>query len=252
MTAEGVLLDAYDGVAIETLRARMGAARLTALERCGSTQDVAHAQAAAGAPHGTVVVAVQQEAGRGRTGKSWVSPAGSGVWTSIVLRPSHGVHGGVLSLRVGLVLAALLDAHTVLPVQLKWPNDLFVGGRKLAGILTEARWRGDQLEWIVVGIGVNVREATREVHAASLDPTATCAGVLVAVGQAVLRAASGGAVLTAAECTQYGARDLAVGRAITSPVDGIVRGITADGGLRVETDAGETVAVAGSLIFRTS
>jgi BirA family biotin operon repressor/biotin-[acetyl-CoA-carboxylase] ligase len=250
MTLVRAPLAVYDGVDVNALRARIGAAQLTALDACGSTQDVAHEQAAAGAPHGAIVVAVRQEAGRGRTGKSWVSAAGAGVWTSIVVRPQHITQSGVLSLRVGLELADRLDAYAAAPVQLKWPNDLFLRGRKLAGILSEARWRGEQLEWIVVGVGVNVRDASDEVQAASLDATATCADVLVAVGQAVLQACAGGSVLSADECARYAARDLAVGRPITDPIAGTVQGITPEGGLRVATDGGERVAVAGSLVFR--
>ena len=241
----------YDGVPVDHLRVEAGAVRVVACARCGSTMDVAHELAAAGAAHGTVIVAEQQESGRGRTGKSWASPRGSGVWTSVILRPPAAARHSVLSLRIGLELAARLDPYAAAPVQLKWPNDLFIDGRKLAGILTEARWRGDQLEWIIVGVGVNVRPAALDVPAASLGATATCASVLVAVVQAVLAAAVARDALSAVEVMRYAARDLAVGREIIAPLVGIVHGITDGGGLLVRTADGDAVAVAGSVVFRT-
>ena len=252
MTPGHETLLTYDGVAVPELCARAGATHVVALERCGSTMDVAHEQAAAGAPHGTVIVAEQQEAGRGRTGKSWVSPAGAGVWASVLLRPGSAGQGGVLSLRVGLELAERLDAFASSPVQLKWPNDLFVEGRKLAGILTEARWRGDQTDWIVVGVGVNVRLPAPDVAAASLGATASCAEVLVAVVQAVLSAGVAPSALSDDEMRRYAERDLTVDRDIVAPLVGTVLGITRGGGLRVHSGVGEAVAVAGSLVFRFS
>jgi biotin-[acetyl-CoA-carboxylase] ligase BirA-like protein len=251
MNHDQALLTAYDGVAVEALGARSGAANLIALTDCGSTMDVAHERAAAGAAHGTVVVAEQQRLGRGRTGKAWTSSLGTGVWTSIVLRPPAAAAGGVLSLRVGLELAERLDALSPSRVQLKWPNDLYLGQGKLAGILTEARWRGAQLEWIVVGVGVNTTPAALEAPVASLDAGVGRPDVLVAVVQAVLAAAAAADCLSAAELQRYALRDLAVGREITAPLAGTVLGLTPDGGLQVRGAAGDAVAVAGSLVFRT-
>ena len=251
MTGDATRLAAYDGVAVQALGERSGAASLIALSDCGSTMDVAHERAAAGAAHGTVVVADQQRGGRGRTGKSWASSPGTGVWTSIVLRPPAAAAGGVLSLRVGLELAERLDAYSPVRVQLKWPNDLYLGHGKLAGILAEARWRGAQLEWIVVGIGVNTRPTVLGVPVAALETGVRRADVLVAVVQAVLAAADAGASLSSAERLRYASRDLAMGREITAPLAGTVLGLSPDGGLQVRTVAGDAVAVAGSLVFRT-
>lgn len=252
MTADVALLAVYDGVAVGELQQRAGASQLVALAECGSTMDIAHEHAARGAPHGTVIVAEQQGAGRGRTGRSWVSPRGAGVWTSVILRPDTSSQGGVLSLRVGIELAERLDVHASSRIALKWPNDLFIDGRKLAGILTEARWRGDQLEWIIVGVGVNVRPTSLEVPSASLDAATSCADVLVAVVQAVLHAGAARGMLTANELQRYSSRDLAAGRSISAPLVGIVVGITSAGGLEVSTADGDAVAVSGSLVFRPS
>lgn len=251
MMAVDTTLAEYDGVACETLRVRCGATGLVIRDHCASTMDLAHELAAAGAPHGTVVVAESQAAGRGRTGKTWTSTRGAGVWVSVLLRDPLAAPTGVLSLRVGLGLARALDAYVATPVQLKWPNDLFLHGAKLGGILIEARWRGDVAEWIVVGVGVNVREDLTEPGVAALGGSASCATVLSDVVQAVLQAASPRGELGDGEVDEFAVRDLARGREIVEPLAGIVVGITSSGGLQVRTPRGEAVAVAGSLVFRT-
>lgn len=126
----------------------------------GSTNDDAAAWAAAGAPHGALVTADAQHAGRGRLGRAWHSPAGSHVYASVVLRPTTAdARWSALGLAIGVGLRdglrdGLLGAS--LEIGLKWPNDLLVGDRKLAGILCEARWIGGAPQ-IVVGFGINVR-----------------------------------------------------------------------------------------------
>ncbi len=249
MTVKAIRLAAYDGVPTDVLRDRIGASQLVTLQRCTSTMDIAHELAAGGARHGTVVVAEQQDAGRGRTGKTWTSQAGAGVWTSVLLRPPCAPQSGVLSLRTGLALAERLDLLASSAVRLKWPNDLHLGDGKLAGILTEARWRGEQLEWIVVGIGVNVRAPSLRTPVASLAATATCAGVLALVVQAALLAGGAHGELTDDELRRFATRDMAAGRAIVAPLVGTVLGITGAGGLQVRTADGDAVAVAGSLMF---
>lgn len=242
---------AYDEVPCDELRTRAGASQVIALEHCTSTMDIAHQLAADGAPHGTVVVAEGQGAGRGRSGKVWQSARGAGVWTSVLLRTPVDAPPGVLSLRVGLALAASLDACVDTRVELKWPNDLLLRGRKLAGVLTEARWRGDLLEWIVVGVGVNVRETGLDGSAAALGSTARPAAVLVDIVRAVLVAARARGELSADEMSAFAARDFSVGRQVVEPLDGIVLGVSARGGVRVRTASGDAVAVSGSLVFRS-
>lgn len=252
MTSHGTVLSRYDDTPCDVLCTRAGASRIIAVEQCTSTMDLAHDLAADGAVHGTVVVAEEQGAGRGRTGKSWVSAREAGVWASVVLRQRVDAHTGVLSLRVGLQLAQALDARVATPVQLKWPNDLFLDERKLGGVLTEARWRGDVLEWIVVGVGVNVRDNSAAPPVASLGDGVGRADVLVDVIRAVLTAAGCRGELNATEVAQFAQRDLARGRSVTSPLDGTVLGITPRGGVHIRTSTGDAVAVAGSLVFRTS
>jgi BirA family biotin operon repressor/biotin-[acetyl-CoA-carboxylase] ligase len=168
-------------------------------DRLPSTMDEAHRLAAEGAPHGTTVVARIQEAGRGRRGRTWSAPEG-GLWLSVVCRPSDPAVVEATSVRAGLaVAAALREALPGLePISLKWPNDLLVRGRKLAGILCEARWEGGQPLWVVVGVGINVRNAVPEelrdqaIALGEVHPDADPARLAPAIAAAVARAGLGG------------------------------------------------------------
>ena len=127
-----------------------------------STNDRARDLAIAGAPHGTLVSAGVQTAGRGRQGRAWAAPAGSALLCSLVLRE----HDDLLPLRGGLAVADLAGTGA----QVKWPNDVLVGGRKLAGVLVEAR---PQEGWAVLGIGVNVAVDPAELPPEVRDRAAT-------------------------------------------------------------------------------
>jgi BirA family biotin operon repressor/biotin-[acetyl-CoA-carboxylase] ligase len=112
----------------------------------------------AGAPHGTLVVAEEQTAGRGRGGRRWLTPAGAAIALSLILRWDPPVVGipGSLSVYGALAVAEAAEQFGV-PVSIKWPNDVLADGRKVAGVLVEAQWRGSELVSAVVGIGVNLR-----------------------------------------------------------------------------------------------
>ena len=135
------------------------AGRVRHCPRVGSTNDVAAELAAAGAPHGTVVVADEQTAGRGRHGNRWFSPPGSGLYVSVLLRTDTPP---VLTLAAGVAAAEALARTAGLDVLLDWPNDVVVdtadGRRKVAGILAEASTAGDRVDRVVVGLGVNLRD----------------------------------------------------------------------------------------------
>ncbi|HTT94492.1 MAG TPA: biotin--[acetyl-CoA-carboxylase] ligase [Solirubrobacterales bacterium] len=121
--------------------------------RVGSTNTVARELAAAGAPRGTVVTAGEQTAGRGRQGRSWTAPPGSALLYSTILRPLEPRHS-VLPLAVSLaVCEAAEQLRPGIRCQVKWPNDIHLDGRKLAGILIEAR---PQDGWAVIGVGLNL------------------------------------------------------------------------------------------------
>jgi BirA family transcriptional regulator, biotin operon repressor / biotin---[acetyl-CoA-carboxylase] ligase len=126
----------------------------------GSTNDVAAKVAIHSADEGAVVIADAQTSGRGRRGREWFSPPGSGLYVSVVLRPGRSLGGSgdratrLLTLAAGVALVEAVEAATGLAVDLKWPNDLYVARRKLAGVLAEAAGGSD--EPIVLGYGINV------------------------------------------------------------------------------------------------
>jgi BirA family biotin operon repressor/biotin-[acetyl-CoA-carboxylase] ligase len=124
----------------------------------GSTNDVVAALADRGEPEGTVVVADAQTAGRGRHGRTWASPAGAGLYMSALMRPpAHAV--GLLTIAAGVALAEGIQAASGLRTQLKWPNDVYMDGRKLAGILAEAGTSQTGVQHVVLGCGINLMPA---------------------------------------------------------------------------------------------
>jgi BirA family transcriptional regulator, biotin operon repressor / biotin---[acetyl-CoA-carboxylase] ligase len=134
------------------------------LDACGSTNDEAARFARAGASHGTIVVADEQTAGRGRDGRSWRSPRGN-LYMSAVVRPPIGLEMvPPLTLAIGIGVCDAIRASGVMG-QLKWPNDVLVDGRKIAGVLVEAQSQGSRLDSVIVGIGLNVAAVPAEVSA---------------------------------------------------------------------------------------
>jgi BirA family biotin operon repressor/biotin-[acetyl-CoA-carboxylase] ligase len=127
-----------------------------------STNDVAARLAEAGAGEGTTVVADAQTAGRGRHGRVWYSPPGAGLYVSTIIRPdpraARRAGSALLTLMAGVALADAIGEATGLAVEIKWPNDLVVARRKLAGILAEGAGQGTSIEHIVLGFGINLRE----------------------------------------------------------------------------------------------
>ena len=110
-----------------------------------------------GAPEGTVVVAEGQTKGRGRRGRSWFSPAGEGIYTSIILKPAISPHEAPgLTLMASVAVAETLMSMTSLKVNIKWPNDILINGRKIAGILTEISTEMDRIDYVIIGVGINV------------------------------------------------------------------------------------------------
>jgi BirA family biotin operon repressor/biotin-[acetyl-CoA-carboxylase] ligase len=125
--------------------------------QAGSTNDLAQALAAEGAPEGTLVIADEQTAGRGRLGRSWWAPAGANLLLSLLLRPALPPLAALrLTMAAGLAAAEAIEQTTGLVVRLKWPNDIWLNGKKAGGILVETRLAGEQLEYAIVGLGLNV------------------------------------------------------------------------------------------------
>jgi BirA family biotin operon repressor/biotin-[acetyl-CoA-carboxylase] ligase len=127
-----------------------------------STSDVAGSLADRGAAEGLVVAANMQSKGRGRLGRTWASPPGAGLYVSVVLRPARHVVS-LVTIAAGVAVAQGIEAATGLRSQLKWPNDVYVGSRKLAGVLAEANTNapdGARLPYVVLGFGINVLPAS--------------------------------------------------------------------------------------------
>ena len=237
----------YDGERVETLAARWQLSAVYAYDAIGSTLDVAHALAPS-ASSGTLVLAEEQTAGRGRHGRRWASARGAGVWLTLIERPTDARALDVLALRCGLFAAEALDELAGATVRVKWPNDLYVGDGKLAGILIETRWRGTAPDWVAIGFGLNVT-APEVSTGAGLVAGSTRLAALDRLVPALRRASSASRHLSDDELARWRARDLSVGRLITEPVRGVVQGISSNGELIVSADGQLTTHRSGSLTF---
>jgi len=244
--------------------------------RIGSTNDVAHEQAAAAAPDGLVVIADEQTAGRGRFDRRWWAPPGSSLLMSLLLRPPlPPAQAGQLTMCLGLGAVEGIEAVTGLRPTLKWPNDLLLKGRKLGGMLSELRLDGERLAYAVLGLGINVnvvfddRRWTKDqgrrteddgqwsmVHRPPTELTATAISLSMTLGRPVDRLAL--LVVVLARCEVWYDRVLAgesphdawaakldtLGCRVTvttsaGALAGLAAGVTPEGALRVRDDAGQ-------------
>ena len=156
--------------------------------RIGSTNDVVHEFAMAGAAEGLLVLADEQTAGRGRLDRSWWAPPGASVLMSLLLRPALSARlAGQLPMCLGLAAVEGIEAVTGLRPALKWPNDVVLDGRKLGGMLTELRADGERLDYAVLGLGLNVNLTFDEPAADGL--AAIAVSLRMAAGRPVDRAA---------------------------------------------------------------
>jgi len=228
----------------------LGLPRVEIFESTTSTLDIAHRIAAEGAPAGTLVLANEQTAGRGRGGKSWQSSSGAGIWLTLVERPADSSGLEVLSIRAGLAAAQALDRFAAEPIRLKWPNDLYSDRGKLAGILVEARWREKAVEWVAIGLGVNVSAPSEMENAAGLEPGTDRLEVLGELVPALRGAAQARGPLGAVEREEFNARDMARGKACVQPAVGRVAGITPTGELLIALADSVVPFRSGSLVLR--
>lgn len=210
--------------------------------------------AAAGAPHGTLVTASEQTAGRGRQGRAWTAPPGSALLMSVVVRGLERHHALPLAVPVAVCEACEAAAAPV-RCEIKWPNDVWVEGRKLAGILIEGR---PQEGWTVVGIGVNVTTAPEQFppelreSATSLAQHATGASVEGLLGELLPRMAGWAGAPPERVLAAWRDRDaLAGGRVRWAGGEGTARGVAPSGALIVETSDGELELGAGEVHLLT-
>jgi BirA family biotin operon repressor/biotin-[acetyl-CoA-carboxylase] ligase len=233
-----------------------------------STMDIAEQAVLAGAPEGVVIVAEEQTQGRGRRGRSWSSPAGAGLYLTFVFRPA--LNGGrspalpLMTLGVGVAVRNAIAAAAGFSPELKWPNDLMVQGRKLAGILAEGIAVGTVEQTVLVGIGTNVLAAAHPEEIAGratslqhelgrvVDRGLLLQELLVAVPRVYQQLGTGGAgdILHA----WRNASPSAVGREVQwEDAEGLHRGITAgiedEGALLVRTPDGTRRIIAGELTW---
>jgi BirA family biotin operon repressor/biotin-[acetyl-CoA-carboxylase] ligase len=146
---------------------------IVSFESVNSTIDAASSLAQEGAREGAVVVAESQGGGRGRLGRKWSSPGGVGIWTSIVLRPAIPPRDAPkLTLLVAVAVATVLREQYALDAQIKWPNDVVIGGRKICGALTELVAEQDAVRYVITSFGLNVNQ-TRSKFPADVRDIAT-------------------------------------------------------------------------------
>lgn len=151
---------------LERIQAALGSgergifgARIVYYDQIRSTNDVAREMAAQGMPEGTLVIADEQTAGRGRMGRTWTAAPGTSLLMSILFRPTlPPVDAYRLVMVVGLAYADACERKAGQPIQVKWPNDFLCGGKKVAGILAESAIEDQRLLWVIVGVGLNVNQ----------------------------------------------------------------------------------------------
>jgi BirA family biotin operon repressor/biotin-[acetyl-CoA-carboxylase] ligase len=185
------LLAAPDLLHADDLSARLGKVRIIGREihvfqQTTSTNDVAARLARGGAKQGAVVFAESQTKGRGRLGRAWISPAGKGLWFTVLLRPNCPPQAATqLTVAAATALARAITLQTGIVPEIKWPNDILIRKRKVAGILTEMRAELDRVQEVLLGIGLDVNLEAGD-FADNLRRTAT--SLRIETGQKVNRA----------------------------------------------------------------
>ena len=233
------------------LQTRWAGRQIVYLPSVDSTNRRARQLAAEGAPHGTLVIADEQTAGRGRRGRGWISPAGEGVFMSLILRPqSHPSEVARLSMQTALAVALSIAQTTGLDARIKWPNDIVCGGRKVCGMLLEMNADEQAVHDVVAGIGINVHQTQ---FAPEIEKTASSLDLLS--GQRVCRAALLRAFLEAFERAEalaaqgalmdaYRARSATLGQRVqviapAGSFTGTALEVTDSGSLIVEDEEGQ-------------
>jgi BirA family biotin operon repressor/biotin-[acetyl-CoA-carboxylase] ligase len=230
-----------------------------------STMDVAAEAALAGAPEGLVIVAEEQSHGRGRRGRLWSSPAGAGVYLTFVLRPpldpSLGSTLALITLATGVAARHAIGQASGLWPELKWPNDVMVGPRKLAGILAEGISLGRPGQTVLIGLGVNLlavahtgevaaRATSLESEIGAVDRSRILEELLVAIPQAydALRRGNADDILRAWRQASPSAEGAAIRwQGPDGPRQGTTAGIDATGALRVTSERGLERIVGGEI-----
>lgn len=252
------------------LRTQVVGRTLKVLADVPSTNDLALEAGRQGAAEGLAVLADRQTAGRGRRGRAWSSPAGTGLYTSILLRPGQPLpQAALLTLVAGLGVVEAIAEAAGLPAGLKWPNDVLVDGRKVAGILAEMASQDEAVSHVVIGIGINVNHGPRALPD---ELSAVATSLYLATGRSLARGelaaalynaldrwyrlfreGGGGTILAAAR-----ERSATLGRAVEvhgegEPWRGLAVDLDGDGALLVREEGGGVRRVlAGGVSIRTA
>ena len=216
-----------------------------------STNARARELAIGGAPGGTLVTAAEQTAGRGRQGRSWVAPPGKALLMSLLIRDLDRRHA-LLPLAAAVSVAEACEAVATVECEIKWPNDVWIAGRKVAGILLEGR---PQEGWAILGIGLNVETAEEEFPP---DLAETATSLRVSGGEPIAVEEALDALLRALELrlsdrpaatlAAWRERDALEGRHVRwNAGEGTAAGIDDDGALVVETTSGSVALDAGEV-----
>lgn len=224
----------------------------------GSTNNEALAWATGGAKDLSLVIADEQTAGRGRLNRKWFTPKGTALAFSLILRPAAG-EKSYLTRIVGLAALAITDALRTrgLVSQIKWPNDVLLNGRKVAGILVEAVWSGEEVDCLVIGIGVNVLKGAVPSAELLLFPATSLEEVLgsdvgretilrdILAGLIALRPHLGSDSFIASweKALAFRGEDVQLEQGNGSRITGKLLGLEPDGSLRLSDHQGKSVTV---------
>ena len=223
-----------------------------------------------GCGQGTVIVANMQTAGKGRLGRHWESPAGTGIWSSLILEPEVGLQQTSLySFVIAVAVAEGIGEATGLRAEIKWPNDILIGGKKVCGILLELVAEMMQVHQLIVGIGINANQQLED-----FPPEVQLKGtsLAIALGHSVNRSAVLGTVLTKVQeacllleqegCAAIREKWIALSCVIGKEVQimrqgkalltGVVEGLGSDGALLVQTEHGLEEIIAGDVSLRAA
>ena len=244
------------------LKTRLLGGKVYSFESIDSTNTCAKALASCFSPEGTVVIAEKQTAGRGRLGRSWQANPGENLTFSIVLRPGPAKGTvNLLPLLVAVAVADAVQALTGVSAGCKWPNDLLLGGKKFAGILLEGALKEDALDFVVVGVGVNVHQTEFPE-----DLSGRATSLRLATGKTVDREELFKLILERVEDLYLGtrsagfngilplwhARSAMTGTTVSvqagdAVLTGVVTGLSPEGGLVLRTNGAEQTVYAGDV-----
>lgn len=244
------------------LKTRVFGNKIFTFDSIDSTNNCARAVASCGAMEGTVVIAEQQTAGRGRMGRSWEATPNENLIFSIVLRPQVSADAlNLLPLYVAVAVSEAIERVTGLKVECKWPNDILCNGKKLAGILIEGSVKQDVMDYVVIGVGINVNQVRFEG-----ELSAKASSLKLESNKEVDRVRLFKEILSGLEkdyksfetsgfqsvVPQWMARSTMLNRTISvsqqgNVISGVVKGLSPEGGLVLKTNGSEQTVFAGDV-----